>query len=108
MLSESNDIDSDSDYVVSDELSDDGDDADFDAVVSGYEDGPDIYPIEFINEDDSSKSEWRPEKHGKGFRYVACQWTSKFTKPNGIYKNMKCKFVYSIDRAKLILKKVYK
>ncbi|MFS7963164.1 hypothetical protein Hanom_Chr08g00734891 [Helianthus anomalus] len=32
---------------------------------------------------------FRPEKHGKGFRYMACQWTKKFTKPNRIYRNMK-------------------
>ncbi|MFS7960051.1 hypothetical protein Hanom_Chr08g00698411 [Helianthus anomalus] len=47
-------------------------------------------------------------KHGKGIRYAACQWTKKFNKPNGIYRNMKCKFVYSTEKAKLILKKVYK
>ncbi|MFS7975821.1 hypothetical protein Hanom_Chr10g00885191 [Helianthus anomalus] len=51
---------------------------------------------------------FRPEKHGNGFRYIACEWSKKFTKPNGIYKNMKCKFVYFPYKAKLILKKVYK
>ncbi|KAJ0696645.1 putative transcription factor B3-Domain family [Helianthus annuus] len=47
-VEETNDVDSDSDYVVSDESSDDGDDVDFDAVVSDYEVDPDVYPIEFV------------------------------------------------------------
>ncbi|KAJ0744240.1 hypothetical protein HanPI659440_Chr10g0385361 [Helianthus annuus] len=47
-VEESNDVDFDSDYGVSDESSDDGDDADFDAAVSDYEAGPDVYPIEFV------------------------------------------------------------
>ncbi|KAJ0490019.1 hypothetical protein HanHA300_Chr12g0450611 [Helianthus annuus] len=133
-VEESNDVDSDSDYVVSDESSGDGDDADFDAAISDYEADPDVCPIEFVcyfkrlnvkvallsRIDRSLKMivqnlngvdtviNFRPEKHGKRFRYVACQWTKMFLKPNYIYRNMKCKFVYSIDKAKLILKKVYK
>ncbi|KAM0013451.1 hypothetical protein Hdeb2414_s0014g00430191 [Helianthus debilis subsp. tardiflorus] len=27
---------------------------------------------------------FRPDKHGGGFRYVANEWRTKFTKPNGI------------------------
>ncbi|KAF5813254.1 hypothetical protein HanXRQr2_Chr03g0096081 [Helianthus annuus] len=122
-VEESNDVDFDSDYVVSDESSDDGDDADFDAAVSDYEAHPDRLnaKVALLSSIDRSLKmtvqnlngvdtvvNFRPEKHGKGFRYVACQWTKKFTKPNHIYRNMKCKFVYSIDKAKLILKKVYK
>ncbi|KAJ0752113.1 hypothetical protein HanPI659440_Chr09g0320611 [Helianthus annuus] len=53
-------------------------------------------------------NDFRREKHGKGFRYAACQFTKKFTKPNGIYINLRCKFVYSEEKAKLILKKVYR
>ncbi|MFS8016755.1 hypothetical protein Hanom_Chr15g01372261 [Helianthus anomalus] len=100
-VEESNDVDFDSDYVVSDESSDDGDDADCNAVVSDYEAHPDVYPIEFVRY-------FKQHFHGKGFRYVACQWTKKFTKPNRIYRNLKCKFVYYTNKAKLIIKKVYK
>ncbi|KAJ0521552.1 hypothetical protein HanIR_Chr10g0472261 [Helianthus annuus] len=124
-VEETNDVDSDSDYVVSDESSDDGDDVDFDAVVSDYEVDPDVYPIEFrLNVKVASLSrihrslkmtvenlngidtviDFRREKHGKGFKYAACQWTKKFTKPNGIYRNMKCKFVYSTEKSQADLK----
>ncbi|KAJ0447977.1 hypothetical protein HanHA89_Chr17g0711451 [Helianthus annuus] len=51
---------------------------------------------------------FRPEKHGRGFRYVANGWRSKFTKPNGINAPQRCTFVYSPDADKLILKKVSK
>ena len=47
-VEESNDTDSDSDYVVSNESSDDIDDADFDAAVSDYEVDPDVYPLQFV------------------------------------------------------------
>ncbi|XP_022024112.1 replication protein A 70 kDa DNA-binding subunit E-like [Helianthus annuus] len=49
---------------------------------------------------------FRLEKHGRGFRYVANGWRSKFTKPNGINAPQRCTFVYSPDADKLILKKV--
>ncbi|KAJ0765390.1 putative transcription factor B3-Domain family [Helianthus annuus] len=51
---------------------------------------------------------FRPEKHGRGFRYVANAWRTKFTKPNGINAPHRCTFVYSPDADKLILKKVSK
>ncbi|KAJ0883566.1 putative transcription factor B3-Domain family [Helianthus annuus] len=47
-VEETNDVDSDSDYVVSDESSDDGDDVDFDVAVSDYEVDLDVYPIESV------------------------------------------------------------
>ncbi|KAJ0853645.1 putative transcription factor B3-Domain family [Helianthus annuus] len=136
-VEESNDTDSDSDYVVSNESSDDIDDADFDVAVSDYEADTDEYPIQIVwycskhfrlNVKVASLSrihralkmtvenlngvdtviDFRWEKHGKGFRYAACQFTKKFTKPNGIYRNMRCKFVYSEEKTKLVLKKVYR
>ncbi|KAJ0922401.1 putative transcription factor B3-Domain family [Helianthus annuus] len=136
-VEESSDTDSDSDYVVSNESSDDIDDADFDVAFSDYEVDPDGYPLQFVwycskhfrldvkvasllrihrtlkmtvenlNRVDTV-IDFRLEKHGKGFRYTACQFTKKFTKSNGIYRNMRCKFVYSEEKAKLILKKVYR
>ncbi|KAJ0852057.1 putative DNA-binding pseudobarrel domain superfamily [Helianthus annuus] len=136
-VEESSDEDFDSDCVVSDESSDDGGDEDFVVMVSDYEADPNYHPIEFVWDyqqrfhlnakvpsmariDMSLKMtvqnlngvdtivNFRPEKHGKGFRYVAWEWTKKFTKPDRIHRNMKCKFVYSPDKAKLILEKVYK
>ncbi|KAF5765277.1 hypothetical protein HanRHA438_Chr15g0714191 [Helianthus annuus] len=136
-VEESSDEDFDSDYVVDDDSSDDGDDEDFDVAVDNYEADPDYHPVEFVWDcqrrfrlnakvalmawvDMSLKITvqnlngvdtvvyFRLEKHGKGFRYVASEWVKKFTKPNRIYKAMKCKFAYCLDKAKLILKKVYK
>ncbi|MFS7975820.1 hypothetical protein Hanom_Chr10g00885181 [Helianthus anomalus] len=47
-VEESNDEDFDSDYVVHDDSSDDGDDEDFDVAISDYKVGPDYYPTEFV------------------------------------------------------------
>ncbi|KAJ0587192.1 putative transcription factor B3-Domain family [Helianthus annuus] len=50
--------------------------------------------------------DFRPEKHGQGFRYAASQWRKKFLIPNDIKASEKCTFVYEPDVGKLILKKV--
>ncbi|KAJ0763974.1 putative transcription factor B3-Domain family [Helianthus annuus] len=50
--------------------------------------------------------DFRPERHGQGFRYAASQWRKKFLIPNDIKASQKCTFVYEPDVGKLILKKV--
>ncbi|KAM0055109.1 hypothetical protein Hdeb2414_s0006g00202291 [Helianthus debilis subsp. tardiflorus] len=121
--------------VYMDNISDDEDDEDNGGSSDDTVDDPDYHPVQFVWKfgcrfrhnarvakmsriDISLKLtiqnldgvdtviDFRPEKHGQGFRYATSQWRKKFLIPNDIKAPQKCTFVYEPDVGKLILKKV--
>ncbi|MFS7988441.1 hypothetical protein Hanom_Chr11g01034831 [Helianthus anomalus] len=93
-----------------DEDLDDEDDEDGSGSSDDSKHDPDYHPVQFVWKFDRRFVNYviafRPEKHGKGFRYVASEWRKKFLNLNGIKPPGKCTFVYEPNVGKLIMKKV--
>ncbi|KAJ0753070.1 hypothetical protein HanPI659440_Chr09g0331631 [Helianthus annuus] len=110
-----------------DDVFDDEDDEDSGGSSDDAKDDPDYHPVQFrLNARVAEMSriamslkltiqnlhgvdtviDFRPEKHGRYFRYAASQWRKKLLIPNYIKAPQKCTFVYEPNVCKLILKKV--
>ncbi|KAF5790472.1 hypothetical protein HanXRQr2_Chr09g0383641 [Helianthus annuus] len=112
-----------------DDVSDDEDDEDSGGSSDDAKDDPDYHPEQFVWKFDrrlrlnarvaemsriamslkltiqnlhrvDTVIDFRPEKHGRGFRYAASQWRKKLLIPNDIKEPQKCTFVTNLMLAR--------